>query len=236
MVMSVKESNMRNLTKTLAVMSLLAPVSGYSLGIGDIKLHSALNQNLDAEIALVLSAGESPSDIKVSLAPLDKFSEAGVPWATFLSKIKFTTVSSTNKSVVVRLTSRDAVKEPFLDFLLEVKWPKGSLYREFTVLLDPPAAYQPATIPVFTPTTESAQAEQRQITANRTTNAVPQTALSDATEYGPTKRNDTLWRVAERAKQTGFSVEQMMVAMYEANPDAFYQQNVHALLAGKTLK
>ncbi|NOT16316.1 MAG: hypothetical protein HOP21_12270, partial [Methylotenera sp.] len=46
----------------------------------------------------------------------------------------------------------------------------------------------------------------------------------------------TLWRVAERAKQTGFSVEQMMVAMYEANPDAINQQNVHALLAGKNLK
>ena len=75
---------MRNLTKTLAVVSLLAPASGHPLGIGDIKLHSALNQNLDAEISLVVSAGENLSDIKVSLAPPDKFDEAGVPWTYFL--------------------------------------------------------------------------------------------------------------------------------------------------------
>ena len=28
----------------------------------------------------------------------------------------------------------------------------------------------------------------------------------------------------------------MMIAMYEQNPHAFYKENVHALLAGKTLK
>ena len=74
---------MRNLTKALAVASLLAPASGHSLGIGNIKLHSALNQNLNAEIPLVVSAGEKASDIKVTLAPPDKFDQAGVPWAIF---------------------------------------------------------------------------------------------------------------------------------------------------------
>ena len=63
---------MRNLTKALTVVSLLAPVSGHSLGIGDIRVRSALNQNLNAEIALVTSRGENPSNIKVSLAPAEK--------------------------------------------------------------------------------------------------------------------------------------------------------------------
>ena len=128
----------------------MAPASGYSLGIGDIKLHSALNQNLDAEISLVVSADEKSSDIKVNLAPPDKFDEAGVPWTSFLSKIKFETIVGTNGSVIIKLSSREAVKEPFLDLLLEVSWPKGSLYREFTVLLDPPSSYKQATVPVLT--------------------------------------------------------------------------------------
>jgi len=144
------ENNVRNLTTTLAVISLMTPAIGYSLGIGDIKLHSALNQNLDAEIALVVLADEKSSDIKVNLAPPDKFDEAGVPWTSFLSKIKFETKVGTNGSVIIRLSSKEAVKEPFLDFLLEVNWPKGSLYREFTMLLDPPSAYNQATVPVLT--------------------------------------------------------------------------------------
>ncbi|MBP1671619.1 MAG: fimbrial protein FimV [Bacteroidetes bacterium] len=141
---------MRNLTTTLAVISLMTPAIGYSLGIGDIKLHSALNQNLDAEIALVVLADEKSSDIKVNLAPPDKFDEAGVPWISFLSKIKFETKIGTNGSVIIRLSSREAVKEPFLDLLLEVSWPKGSLYREFTMLLDPPSSYKQANVPALT--------------------------------------------------------------------------------------
>ncbi|MDP3905163.1 MAG: hypothetical protein Q8Q40_14470, partial [Methylococcaceae bacterium] len=91
---------MRNLTKTLAVVSILAPASAYPLGIGDIKLHSALNQNLNAEIALQLS-GENIDDIKVKLAPPEKFDEAGVAWNYFLSKIKFSTITQANGSVVI---------------------------------------------------------------------------------------------------------------------------------------
>jgi pilus assembly protein FimV len=128
----------------------MTPAIGYSLGIGDIKLHSVLNQNLDAEIALVVLAEEKLSDIKVNLAPPDKFDEAGVPWTSFLSKIKFETKIGTNGSVIIRLSSREAVKEPFLDLLLEVSWPKGSLYREFTMLLDPPSSYKQANVPALT--------------------------------------------------------------------------------------
>jgi pilus assembly protein FimV len=234
--MSVKESSVRNLTKTLAIVSLLAPASGYSLGIGDIKLHSALNQNLNAEISLIVSAGEKAADIKVNLAPPDKFDEAGVPWASFLSKIKFTTVAGANGSVIIKLSSREAVKEPFLDLLLEVSWPKGSLYREFTVLLDPPAAYEPAAIPVLT-SSESDEPEQQAVILQRQSRQARQVSAERSSEYGPTGKNDTLWKIAEQAgRQEGVSAEQMMIAMYEKNPHAFYKENVHALSAGKTLK
>jgi len=230
-VTNVKKSNVRLLTKTLAVVSLLAPASGHPLGIGEIKLHSALNQNLDAEISLTLS-GESVSDIKVNLAPPEKFDEAGVSWTYFLSKIKFETITQPNGSAVIKLTSKEVLKEPFLDFLLEVSWPKGNLYREFTVLVDPPSVYNQATIPVSTSTEGYAQpsavSPQPQSHAN---------GESSEGQYGPTLENDTLWSVAERARgQSDVSVEQMMIALYEANPQAFYKGNVHALMAGKMLK
>ncbi|HEY8095189.1 MAG TPA: FimV/HubP family polar landmark protein, partial [Methylobacter sp.] len=226
----MKKSKVRLLTKTLAVVSLLVPASGHPLGIGEIKLHSALNQNLDAEISLTLS-GESLSDIKVNLAPPEKFDEAGVSWTYFLSKIKFETITQSNGSAVIKLTSKEALKEPFLDFLLEVSWPKGNLYREFTVLVDPPSVYNQATIPVSTSAQNYIQppAVMPQSHAN---------GQSTEGQYGPTLENDTLWSVAERVRggQSDISVEQMMLALYEANPQAFYKGNVFALTAGKMLK
>jgi pilus assembly protein FimV len=225
----VNNNNLLVITKTLAVVSLLVPVSGHALGIGEIKLHSALNQNLDAEISLSLS-GESISDIKVSLAPPDKFKDAGVSWSYFLSKIKFDTLVQTNGSVLIKLTSQEVLKEPFLDFLLEVSWPKGSLYREFTVLVDPPAVYNQVSTPVSTPfdnyVKPSSVTLQGQLHVNTFSNG----------EYGPTQVNDTLWSVAEHTRgQSDVSVEQMMLALYQANPDAFYKGNVNALTAGKML-
>jgi pilus assembly protein FimV len=235
----------RNLTKALTVVSLLAPVSGHSLGIGDIRVRSALNQNLNAEIALVASRGENLSNIKVSLASAEKFDEAGVPWSYFLSKIKFQPIVKPNGSMVIKVTSGEALKEPYLNFLLEVSWPKGNLFREFTVLVDPPADYQqpayqgPAYQEPAYPLTskyENMPAMQQNY-APRHRPARPR--RSSAGSYGgqiSTRRNDTLWNVAERARGAGVSVEQMMVALYEKNPHAFYQQNVNALSAGKTLK
>ena len=225
---------MHNLTKTLALISLLAPASGYSLGIGDIKLHSALNQNLDAEISLVTSAGDKVSDIKVNLAPPDKFDEAGIPWTSFLSRIKFETTTGANGSVIIKLNSKEAVTEPFLNFLLQVIWPKGILYREFTVLLDPPAAYIPSSnAENYTP--ESSTRPPHEFLPTPPTKI--ERLLSEAGEYGPTTKNDTLFKIAEQAaKQPGVSVEQMMMALYEENPHAFYQGNVNALLSGKIMK
>ena len=229
---------MRNLTKTFAAVSLMTPMGAHALGVGDIKLHSALNQNLDAEIALVLSDTEKLSDVKIKLAPPSKFEEAGVPWSHFLSQIKFKTITKANGAVVVKLSSTEGYNEPFLDFLLEVSWPKGDIYREFTVLVDPPAVYQQKSIPV---TLKQPKSDIQQQLSTETVRQQPidatkisQPAIS---EYGPTGSRDTLWKIAEKVNRNkDISVEQMMIALYEANPEAFYKQNVNALAAGATLK
>jgi len=226
-----------NLTKTIAAVSLLMPASAYSLGIGDIKLHSALNQKLDAEIALLVSADEKISDIKVRLASPDKFDEAGVPWSYFLSKIKFKAVTQTDGSTIVKLSSNEALREPFLDFLLEVTWASGNLYREFTVLVDPPVSYKKATIPVI----QKPQQPATPIYANQPVKIINKdvelVSRASVEQYGPTTKIDSLWKVAEKANvYDDVTIEQMMMSIYEANPRAFYKKNVNALMAGQTLK
>jgi pilus assembly protein FimV len=230
----------RNLNKTLAIVSLLAPVSVHSLGVGDIKLHSALNQKLNAEIPLIVSRDENPANIRVSLAPPEKFDEAGVPWSYFLSKIKFKTVTRSDGSVVIKLSSNEALREPFLDFLLEVTWDKGNLYREFTVLVDPPSSYNQPVIPVANPaTTQAPNAQATQPASQSKPSAAIQVEneLASGGRYGPTRRSDTLWDIAAKLRpRKDISIEQMMIALYEANPGAFYKPNVNALMAGKKLK
>ncbi|MGR8980697.1 MAG: FimV/HubP family polar landmark protein [Gammaproteobacteria bacterium] len=251
----MKQSYVRNLTKTLAVLTLLAPASAYPLGIGSIKLHSALNQNLNAEIPLLLTPGEKVSDIKINLAPPSKFDEAGIPWSYFLSQINFETIERSDGLVVIRLSSKEALKEPFLGLLLEVSWPKGSLYREFSLLVDPPEVYEQATVPVialpennspqfdFTPpeSLPETNSPRFNFTPSETSDTPRQRKkkprLTPSNTYGPTQKSDTLWKISERAgKQRNVSLVQMMMSIFQRNPDAFFTENINALRSGKILK
>ncbi len=246
----MKEKSVKHLTKTLAVVSLFAPITAQPLGIGDIELHSALNQKLDAEIRLHLAPGENPDDISVRLASPEKFDKAGIPWNYFLSKIKFNSVVQPDGSIVVKVTSREVLAEPFLDFLLEVVWPQGSQFREFTVLLDPPAGYHPPVIPSVTPSTYQAEplpleeyqepvrkpraAKKRVVHAEAASNITPQTPSSG--EYGPTQKSDTLWHIAEQlGNERGVPTNTMMMALFRANPDAF-NGNINSLKVDAILK
>lgn len=115
-----------------------------ALGLGDITLHSALNQPLRADIALVDAAGLEESELSVSLATADEFSRAGVDRVFFLDNLKFTPVLRGNRSVI-QVTSGKPVSEPFLNFLVQLNQPNGRLLREYTVLIDPPGA--PGVVP-----------------------------------------------------------------------------------------
>jgi len=53
--------------------------------------------------------------------------------------------------------------------------------------------------------------------------------------YGPVQRGETLWGVAERFRPADVTMNQMMVAMYQANPEAF-NGNMNVLLQGVSLQ
>ncbi|MBO1255106.1 AAA family ATPase, partial [Alteromonas sp. 5E99-2] len=55
--------------------------------------------------------------------------------------------------------------------------------------------------------------------------------------YGPITSDDTLWRVAERYRQNrSLSIYQVMLAIYELNPEAFEQRNLNLMIDGSILR
>src|SRR5690606_34196212 len=50
-------------------------------------------------------------------------------------------------------------------------------------------------------------------------------------------RGDTLWEIAASTRpSSGVSVQQMMLAIQRANPDAFLNGNINTLLSGRVLR
>ena len=55
-------------------------------------------------------------------------------------------------------------------------------------------------------------------------------------DYGPTVRADTLSEIAYKTRpDKSISLDQMMMAIYRANPEAFINQNINSLKGGYVL-
>lgn len=55
--------------------------------------------------------------------------------------------------------------------------------------------------------------------------------------YGPTTSQETLWAIASRLRPSAsVSVQQTLLAVYQLNPQAFENQNIHELIPGSTLR
>ncbi len=228
----------RKLSLAVAVATALSPVGAFALGLGEIHSHSALNQNFKAEIDLLSVAQEEVQDIRVNLASQDAFDRAGIERLFLLSGLKFEPMYNASGVPVIAVTSSDPIREPFLNFLLEVNWPKGRLVREYTVLLDPPVTLKRAPAQVSAPRVSTAPSTRAAAAPVRQPTPMPVTTAGamGGREYGPVQPNDNLWSIAKRMRNSNESVEQVMLALQRYNPDAFIDSNVNNLKVGKVLR
>ncbi|GGY42441.1 motility protein FimV [Bacterioplanes sanyensis] len=222
-------------------------LSGHSLalGLGELELDSALNQPLKAEIALVEVEDLSQWEIKPKLASPRDFENAGVDRVFFLTKIDFKVEGDK-----IILSTREPVTEPFLNFLVELNWPAGRVLREYTVLLDPPVFADDgavAPLSVTTPATVETVYVEQPGTADQVETQIVTTGSSadrqdwtqEPTEPGTykVKPNDTLWNIALNTRpDSNVSPQRMMVAIQQANPDAFIGGNINRLKTHKVLR
>lgn len=236
----------RKLSLAMALVLGISPFSTFAVGLGSIHLNSALNQYFDAEIDLLSVDQDEISDITVTLASSDAFRRSGIERPFILSKLRFNAEETADGKTIIRVSSRDPIREPFLNFLIEVNWPKGKLLREYTVLLDPPVTLDRRPAPVQQAPMQRAPSRQMAAPATRTpaSSSSSVVAPSDVawagspsvSEYGPTQRNDTLWGIARQVRTSGASMEQMMIALQRANPQAFINQNINNLKVGQILR
>ncbi len=157
----------RHLPRLLLTGALLSPATLYALGLGEIRLNSALNQPFNAEIELLSPTTEELGSLKVALASNDVFSRYGIDRPQYLSNFDFSVSRNREGKATIKVTSNRSVTEPYVTLLVEATWARGRLVREYTVLLDPPVfmpSQSEAPAPVTTPqsaTTAEGRIERR---------------------------------------------------------------------------
>ena len=221
---------LRHLLLALASVSSSAVVTQVSaLGLGEVQVQSALSQPLRAQIALREVAGLHQDEVVVRLASAQAYQQAGLQRVDFLSNVQLSPQLNAS-SAVIRVSSSQPVREPFLTLLVEVTWPTGRQLREYNLLLEPPSySYQApaaATSHALTSRSSTQVAPAKQANASRT--------LQPGGQY-QTRDNDRLWDIAQGIRGNA-TVQQAMAAIQQLNSAAFIDGNINRLRARQTLQ
>lgn len=253
-----KQNVLKRAVLTVAMSSAIcmAPMAAHAAGMGKITVLSALGQPLRAELDVTASR-EELSSLAARVAPIEAFRQANVEYAGVFSSVKFVLDKRADGRPYFRIQTDRAVNEPFIDFLVELSWSSGRLVREYAFLLDPPEMMKgDAAAPAVSAPTAQTPAE----TTGQPTEAVTESPQvnrssqvpggggqkpklaseeaavpSDAGKTREVKPGDTLGKIAAEASPSGVSLDQMLVALFNSNRDAFIGGNMNRLRAGKIL-
>jgi len=234
------------------------PPAAFALGLGDVRLLSALNAPLDAEIELVGATPEEMANLKAQLASKETFARYGLDWPAALGNITFTPQTRSDGRAVIRMRSAQSITDPFLTVLVEVNSLRNRTVREYTLLLDPPvfAPGEQQNAPVAAPATgagsrEGAIARQQapageppRATESPSGDAAPERASSAPTSTSAAafeggsrtvRSGETLSGIANEVASDSQLARSWMLAIYQNNPAAF-EGNMNALRAGAVLR
>ena len=248
------------LTGVAAAALWLAASNAYALGLGRLSVQSALGEALRAEIDVTSLTPEEAGTLRVRVAPPEAYKAAGVDYNAVLPATNVELQRRADGRPYLRVTSDRSVQEPFVDVILEISWASGRLVREYTMLFDPAttarapapsapaaapsiAAAPPATAPAAAPSAAPVPratrpaAEPRPATA--ATTSAPSATPAPSGPTGPdeykVRPGDTLSRIAGKTQRGGVSLDQMLVSLYKANPEAFVGNNMNRLKSGSVL-
>lgn len=227
--------------------------SAHAVGLGEAKLRSALNQPLLAEIPLKGVERLDIDQLRAGMASMADFKRLSVEKTYFLNRIAFAVKDRADGSMYLQLSSEDPVIEPYLNFVVELRWPNGRILREYTFLLDlpsfseaPAAKYsgqRSASLRALDTHSEEATANagspapQPVVAPGAAEARIPSTApVYDMGDSYTVKKRDMLWAIAARAlPSSSVSTQQTVIALAEKNPQAFIRGDINLLRVGAVL-
>lgn len=243
----------------LAVLLAFAPMVGEAAGLGRLTVTSGLGEPLSAEIELLSTTSDELATLTAGIASKEAYNVQGVERTAIHNAIKVDVSKRADGAPVLKLTSSQAISDPFLDMLIQVDWATGRLLREYTVLLDPPgysnqaqvyngvqlppsaapAIPVPAATPTQTPPPANIATQRPAVLTPVPAKTAPEPVAPvqrTASQSYTTARGDTLSAIAREHQVQGVSLDQMLIGLYRANEDAFAGKNMNRLKAGQILR
>jgi len=227
---------------------LLFPADGLrALGLGEARVDSYLGQPLDVTIRLLDAESEAVEAMTVAPASPADHDRLGLP-SESLGLGLDVSIDRASEPPTIRLRSERPVNDPIVQVLLDARFASGRVLREYTLFLDPPTVESPppdrrapeaATEPEVDATPVDPAAREERPAPRQPAPADPDPAAErpQITDDSVTvARGDTLWSIGYNWRpDSGMSMDQVMLAIFERNRHAFMDENINRLRSGAEL-
>lgn len=258
------KSAMRSIQGVLVLILALFSSAAMALGLGNIRVLSKPGQPLVAEIPVITSDPGELDNARAGLAAPATFERVGLPPPDGLvSELQFQFAQDREGRAVIRVTSATPVQVPSVGFLIEVDWGQGRLVREYSALVAAPETATAVAEPVIEapaaapsdlivrepePLPQAPAAAAQPVAAPTPAPVAPAAPVQAARppvapvpraagELAPVQRGQSLSQIASAlTRENGYSLNQNMVALMRANPEAFIRGNVNLLKQGAVLR
>jgi pilus assembly protein FimV len=217
---------------------LAIPGAACALGLGRLTVESSIGQPLVAQIQVMSATPEELDSLTARIADPGLYRQNNYSYNAVLARARVSVEKKPGGQATIRVVTPGAVNEPFLDLMVEVNWSSGRLVREYTFLLDPPGV-QPTPVEPTAPVRVGTGARRAPAAAPAPAAASAPTSGGSAAVGGGdqyrVQRGDTLSKIANEFKAPNATLEQMLVALYNANQGAFDGGNINRLRAGSIM-
>lgn len=176
---------------------ILAFNNSLATTLGEINVLSAVGEPFSATIEVQLSGTDSSDQMIARIASADKHTAFGISYADYASTITVEVVQRKEKLLLVLNSAKD-LREVYLEFIFQLRFVEGSIYRAYSVLPD-------FNIP------QMGDTEKNPHRANRPKKKIPAGSYT-------VKSLDSLWLIAAAMDRKLGSVTQRIRLLEAANP------------------
>lgn len=215
----------------MALMLACASLSAKALTLGHFSVESGLGEPLRAAIEITQYKVEDLRKLKVQLAEPASFEQSGMTFHPALNGLQVRLEFRGDGKPYIAFSGQRPVNDHFIDVIVEAQWPSGLLAMNYTLLISPVGAMKALV--------ENSDGNDAVIAPVASPQVLPPVVAlvagdenTDTEETLTVVAGDTASRLVLRQMPAGVTLDQMLLAMVRANPEAFIEGNVNLLREG----
>jgi len=230
----------------LILLASLISHSAIALSLGEIKVRSYFAEPFLGEISLPAYTIDEMDGIEIGVASAKQHMAMGYELSKLSRNLRFTVKENNNGDLYIEVRSKSAIKDLSISFLLEVTTVSGRIIKGYDILLSPKplprnrqsfaAQTEPKPLSVSANAIkQGATTDPKITTANKTSKV--RKLEGGGFEYRGVNAGESLSRIAQRIRpKKSMHMYQVMIALYNENPDSFLDGNINHLKAGSNLQ